>query len=61
MATYRFSITWELDFKGRDLSVWTAPSKLRCGDLILLYEAGKGGGTKAFVALGRAATDAIRS
>jgi hypothetical protein len=61
MATYRFSITWEFDLSGRELSVWTAPSKLRCGDLILLYEAGKGGGKKAFVAIGRAVTDAIRS
>jgi hypothetical protein len=61
MATYRFSITWELDFSGRDLIVWTAPTKLRCGDLILLYEAGSGGGRKAFVAIGRAVTDAIRA
>ena len=61
MATYRFSITWELDFTGRDLIVWTAPSKLRCGDLVLLYEAGSKGGRKAFVAIGRAVTDAIWS
>jgi len=61
VATYRFSITWQLDFTGRELSVWTSPAKLRCGDLIVLYEAGKGGGRKAFVAIGRAATDAIRS
>src|SRR3954447_16417967 len=42
MATYRFSITWKLGLKGRELSVWTAPSRMRCADLILLYEAGKG-------------------
>lgn len=61
MATYRFSITWKLDFTGRDLAVWTAPAKLRCGDLVLLYEAGSGGGRKAFVAIGRAVTDAVWS
>jgi hypothetical protein len=61
MATYRFSITWEFDFGAYSRSAWTAPAKLRCGDLVLLYEAGSGGGRKAFVAIGRAVTDAIRS
>lgn len=61
MQPYRFSIDWELDFEGRHLKTWTAPSALRCGDLILLYEAKSGGGRGAFVAIGRAVTDAMRA
>jgi hypothetical protein len=61
LATYRFSITWELNFTRGARMTWTAPANLRCGDLILLYEAKSGGGRGAFVAIGRAATDAVRA
>jgi len=61
MQTYRFSITWEAEFVGKELSAWTAPANLRCGDLILLYEGVSEGGRGAFVAVGRAVTDAVRS
>jgi hypothetical protein len=61
LTAYRFSITWELDFFRGARMTWTAPAKLRCGDLILLYEARSGGGRGAFVAIGRAATDAVRA
>lgn len=60
MNTYRFTISWELDFAGSEMTVWTAPSQLRCGDLVLLYEA-VNGGRGAFVAVGRAVTDALRA
>ena len=60
MQTYRFSITWQLDFTGSARSTWTAPADLRCGDLIVLYEA-RENGRGAFVAIGRAVTDAVRA
>lgn len=60
VQAYRFSITWELDFRGTARTTWTAPADLRCGDLIVLYES-KDPGRGAFVAIGRAVTDSVRS
>lgn len=60
MAYYRFSIDWPYELTDLERTTWTAPSALRCEDLVMLYEA-KSGGRGAFIAVGRALTDAIRA
>jgi hypothetical protein len=45
---------------GAEYFAWTAPEALRCGDRLVLYEGGRGN-RSAFVAIGRAVTDAVRA
>jgi hypothetical protein len=61
---WRMSIDWSFaevnEEDGSGLFVWTAPEALRCGNRILLYEGGPKN-RKAFIAVGRAVTDAVRA
>lgn len=61
---WRMSIDWPLsdqyDEDAAEHFVWTSPEALRCGDRLVLYEGGRGN-RSAFVAIGRAVTDAVRA
>jgi hypothetical protein len=61
---WRMSIDWPFaevhDEEDADYFAWTAPEALRCGDRIALYEGGRGNHS-AFIAVGRAVTDAVRA
>ena len=58
----RHTITWPYEQTRREeLAVWTAPAGGRCGQLCALYEARRGGGRGAWVAVGRLVTDAVRA
>lgn len=58
------SIDWpfadQYDEDAAEYFVWTAPEDLRCGDRLVLYEGGRGN-RSAFIAIGRAVTDAVRA
>jgi hypothetical protein len=61
---WRMSIDWPFgelaDENDGDYFAWTAPEQLRCGDRLVLYEGGRGN-RSAFIAIGRAVTDAVRA
>jgi hypothetical protein len=61
---WRFSVNWAIADRFDDpesrVFAWTAPEGLRCGNRLALYEGGRGN-RSAFIAIGRAVTDAVRA